>query len=97
MGLKAPVDPLTDGSSDELEGTQPLIPSEDGEWTEDGDEEKKGDPLQRPENDAWWKAKSSASTATTNSPESKVQLAIQESCSEEIRRHQEELKMKSPK
>ena len=47
MGLEAPVDPLTDGSSDELEGTQPLIPSEDGEWTEEGEEEKKGDPLQR--------------------------------------------------
>ena len=54
MGLEAPVDPLfADSASDE--DMQPLAPSEDGEWTEDGeeDEDEKGDPLQRPENDAW--------------------------------------------
>ena len=57
MGLEAPVRPLTDGSSsDEHEDMKPLVQSEDEEWTEEGEENEKKDQLQKPENDAWWKA-----------------------------------------
>ena len=80
MGLEAPVSPLTDGSSSD-------------EGIEEGEENEKKDPLQQPENDAWWKAKSNASTATTSSPETTIQLATQESCSEMSRKQQEQLKL----
>ena len=74
MGLEAPVTPLTDGSSSD-------------EWTEEGEEDEQKDQLQKPENDAWWKAKSNASTATMSSPETKVQAATEESWCEMIRKH----------
>ena len=100
MGLEAHAELLTAGSASDEE-MQPLdSSSEDGEWTEDGEdseEGEKGDPLQRPENDAWGKAKSSASTAATNSPEPRIQVAIHESCNEKIRKQQEELKIKIAK
>ena len=100
MGLEAHADLLTAGSASDEE-MQPLVSSsENGEWTEDGEdseEGEKGDPLQRPENDAWGKAKSSASTAATNSPEPRIQVAIHESCNEKIRKQQEELKIKIAK
>ena len=102
MQLSQPddADLLTAGSASDEE-MQPLDSnSEDGEWTEDGEdseEGEKGDPLQRPENDAWGKAKSSASTAATNSPEPRIQVEIHESCNEKIRKQQEELKIKIAK